>query len=74
MLAARSPITVKTALRVAGFITLSLMVAGVSLGQIKSGVIVGTVLDSGGAAVPGCTVTVINPETNVTPTAVTPAS
>src|SRR5688500_18578809 len=70
MLAARSPITFRTA-RVAGFITLSLMLAAVSLGQIKSGVIVGTVVDSGGAAVPGSTVTVINPETNIALTAVT---
>lgn len=37
MLAARSPIIVKPALRVAGFITLSFVLAGVSLGQIKSG-------------------------------------
>jgi hypothetical protein len=58
-------------MRIAGFVILSLMLAGVSFGQIKSGVIVGTVLDSGGAAVPGSTVTVINSETNVTLTAVT---
>ncbi|HEY3038565.1 MAG TPA: TonB-dependent receptor [Pyrinomonadaceae bacterium] len=71
MLAARIPSKVKTGLRIAGFITLSLMLAGVSLGQIKSGIIVGTVVDPSGAAVPGSTVTVINPDTNITLTAVT---
>ena len=49
MPAARSPIAVKPALMLLGFITLSVMLAGISLGQIKSGVIVGTVLDSSGA-------------------------
>jgi hypothetical protein len=47
MLTVKTPIQVKTAMRIAGFVILSLMLADVSFGQIKSGVIEGTVLDSG---------------------------
>ncbi|MGH9970822.1 MAG: TonB-dependent receptor domain-containing protein [Pyrinomonadaceae bacterium] len=67
-------ITAKTARNVAAFLTVSLMLVSATLGQIKSGVIVGTVVDSGGAAIPGAAVAVINQETNVTLTTVTDES
>ncbi|HZB45702.1 MAG TPA: carboxypeptidase-like regulatory domain-containing protein, partial [Pyrinomonadaceae bacterium] len=44
---------------------------GVARGQIKSGVIVGTVTDGTGAAVPGANVSVVNRETNVAATTTT---
>src|SRR5262245_45168849 len=50
---------------------LILLLNGVSLGQIKSGVIIGTVTDASGAIVPGARVVVIGQETNVTTSAVT---
>src|SRR5687767_11313922 len=65
---------VKTGLMIAGLLTISLTVGSVSLGQIKSGIIVGTVSDAGGGAVPGASVSVINQETNVTLTAVSDES
>src|SRR5262245_21232508 len=54
-----------------GLLALSLLLSGVSLGQIKSGVIIGTVTDASGAVVPGARVVVISQETNVTTSAVT---
>jgi trimeric autotransporter adhesin len=54
-----------------GLLALSLLLSGVSLGQIKSGVIIGTVTDASGAVVPGARVVVISQETNVTASAVT---
>ena len=75
MLAGNSLMKVKkTVLMIAGFATISLVIGGNSLGQIKSGTIVGTVFDAGGGAVPGASVSVINQETNVTLTAVTDES
>jgi hypothetical protein len=46
MLAAGLVMKVKAAMNVALFVTLGLMLSGASLGQIKSGIIVGTVVDS----------------------------
>jgi outer membrane receptor protein involved in Fe transport len=50
---------------------LSFLVGVTSFGQIKSGVITGTVTDSAGAAIPGAGVSVVNMETNVASTAMT---
>jgi hypothetical protein len=58
-------------MKMLGFLALMLITSSVSLGQIKSGVIVGTVMDSGGAVIPGVSVSVVNQETNVATTAVT---
>jgi outer membrane receptor protein involved in Fe transport len=54
-----------------GLLALSLLLNGVSLGQIKSGVITGTVTDPTGAVIAGANVSVVNMETNVATTAVT---
>src|SRR5262245_45133196 len=54
-----------------GLLALSLLLSGVSLGQIKSGMIIGTVTDASGAVVPGARVVVISQETNVTTSVVT---
>jgi hypothetical protein len=48
-----------------GLLALSLPLSGVSLGQIKSGAIIGTVTDATGAVVPGANVAVVSQETNV---------
>jgi hypothetical protein len=45
-----------------------------SMGQIKSGTIVGTVTDPTGAVVPDATITVVNQETNVTTSTVSDKS
>src|SRR5581483_5814420 len=71
MLLTRSVARIKTAVAAVGFLALSLILSGVSLGQIKSGTITGTVTDPTGAAVPGANVSVVNQETNVPLTAVT---
>jgi len=71
MLAVRSVTTIKAVFTAAGFLMLSLALSGVSFGQIKSGVITGTVTDDSGAAIPGAKVSVVNQETNVATTAVT---
>jgi outer membrane receptor protein involved in Fe transport len=52
-------------------LTLSLVLSVASFGQIKSGVITGTVTDPTGAVIPGASVSVVNLETNVATTAVT---
>jgi outer membrane receptor protein involved in Fe transport len=52
-------------------LTLSLMLSVASFGQIKSGVITGTVTDLTGAVIPGASVSVVNMETNIATTAVT---
>jgi hypothetical protein len=70
MLAAGLVMRVKTACRVVGFLMLSLTLGAVSLGQIKSGVIVGEVTDPNGAAIPGASVSAIDQETNVATTTV----
>jgi len=74
MLAIRFVISMKTLVMIAGLLTINLILSGVSMGQIKSGTIVGTVSDAGGAAIPGASVSVINQETNVTLTAVSDES
>ncbi len=74
MLASRKSMTIVTARNISVLLTLTLILAGVSYGQIKSGIIVGTVLDSSGAAVPDATVAVVNQETNVTISASTDPS
>src|SRR5215469_9001799 len=48
--------------------------ASLSYSQIKSGTIVGTVLDPSGAVVPGANVTAVNQETNVPTTTVSDKS
>jgi hypothetical protein len=66
--------TLKTALMVVGVLILNLLLCGVLLGQIKSGVITGTVLDSTGATVPGAGVSVVNEATNLATTTATDES
>ncbi len=61
----------KTALSLPWFIALSLALGSVSTGQIKSGVITGTVSDSNGAVIPGAAVSVVQQGTNVTANTVT---
>jgi hypothetical protein len=62
--------TIQSARMTLFFAVLSLILSAPALGQIKSGVIVGTVLDNNGASVPGVNVTVVNQETNVATTTV----
>src|SRR5215813_7747796 len=71
MLAGRSVMTTKTAVTSIAVLVLSLVLGGASLGQIKSGAIVGIVTDPGGAVVPGAKVSAVNQETNVATTTVT---
>ncbi|HEY6402440.1 MAG TPA: TonB-dependent receptor, partial [Blastocatellia bacterium] len=52
-------------------LTLSFILNVATFGQIKSGVITGTVTDPTGAVIPGASVSVVNMETNVATTAVT---
>jgi hypothetical protein len=52
-------------------LTLSFLLSVASFGQIKSGVITGTVTDPTGAVIAGASVSVVNMETNVVTTAVT---
>ena len=50
---------------------LACIVPGAARGQVLYGTIVGYVKDTSQAAVPGATVTIINPKTNVTREAIT---
>src|SRR5688500_16418389 len=68
MLTERSEVKIKSYAKSFAFLLLSLMLSGVVLGQIKSGVISGIVTDSNGAIVPGAAVTLINQDTNVNTT------
>src|SRR5262245_23175993 len=52
-------------------LTLSFLLSVASFGQIKSGVITGTVTDPTGAVIAGANVSVVNMETNIAATAVT---
>src|SRR6266567_5756535 len=61
----------KAVSKFAGLLVLTLTLGGASLGQIKSGTIVGEATDPNGAAVPGANVSAINQETNVASTTVT---
>ncbi len=60
----RSVLTIKSALP-AALVLFLIFLAGTAFGQIKSGVITGTVVDPSGAAIPGASVAVVNQETNV---------
>jgi trimeric autotransporter adhesin len=65
---------INTTLTFALLAAFAMLASGVAFGQIKSGVITGTVSDPTGAVIPGATVTVVNQETNITATAVTDES
>ena len=67
----RSSKTTKTVSAALSLLALCLLLSIVSFGQIKSGVIIGTVSDPNGAVIPGVIVTVIGQETNVTTSAMT---
>ena len=70
----QTPTTLKRVIAVVGFLALSLLLNSVSMAQIKSGAITGTVTDSTGAVVPGAIITVINQETNISSTAIADGS
>src|SRR4030095_4478421 len=71
MLTTRSTLTNKATTKLFGIVLVSLSLACVTFGQIKSGVITGMVTDSNGAVIPGASVSITNQETNVVSNTVT---
>ncbi|MBI4458582.1 MAG: carboxypeptidase regulatory-like domain-containing protein, partial [Acidobacteria bacterium] len=54
--------------RILGIVVCALLAGGISLAQVTTGTISGTVSDSTGAVIPGATVTIRNTETGISRT------
>src|SRR3990172_5048932 len=64
----------KTRGRFWGIVVCVFLAGGISLAQVTTGTIMGTVSDSTGAVIPGATVTIRNVDTGITRTAATDAA